>query len=517
MNLETIIGLEIHVQLKTKSKMFCGCGNDGEYQPPNTTVCEVCLGHPGVLPVPNKQAIEWAIRVALALNCEINTEQRFDRKHYFYPDLPKAYQISQLDYPIGENGYLEVRLPMTRGQVAKNNHGDIARIGINRLHIEEDAAKNFHSQNGKMRIDYNRGGTPLIEIVTEPDIKSPQSAKIFLQELRLIMRYLGVSDADMEKEHLRCDANISLRPEGEEKLYPKTEIKNLNSFKAVERALEYEILRQTKLWEAGSPTESESTRGWSEQSQTTVEQRGKEGSADYRYFPEPDIPPIKIEEETRNEKPETEFFGFSIKQIKSEIPELPIARRERLVESGVKYADAKTITEDLALADYFEEVYSLFKSWAEERSEGEWEANREKAIKLVTGWLINRLGGILSNQKRSWKELEITPEQFIDFLTFIFEGRLNSSNGQVVLAEMVETGNDPEDIVESRRLEQTSDADELESMIASVIESHPDEVAKYKDGKRELIKFFVGQVMKESKGTANPGLATEILKSALDK
>ncbi len=505
MTLEPVIGLEIHVQLKTKSKMFCGCSNDGEYQPPNTTVCEVCLGHPGVLPVPNKQAMESAMRVALAINCKINQEQRFDRKHYFYPDLPKAYQISQLDKPIGEYGFLEVRVPMTRKQIAENDRGDIVRIGINRLHIEEDAAKNTHTDDGKMLVDYNRGGTPLIEIVTEPDIASPQAAKVFLQELRLIMRYLGVSDADMEKGHLRCDANISLRPEGEDKLYPKTEIKNINSFKAVERALEYEIQRQTKLWEAGTPPDVDSTRGWDEGTQTTTGQRTKEGSADYRYFPEPDIPPIAVGEEK----------VFDLEKIKNNLPELPIARRERLVGIGVGYSDAKIITENIALADYFEEVIVSFKAWVEDQSETAWDEHRKKAIKLVTGWLLNKLGAIIADQKKSWDELEITPAQFSDFLGFIFANKLNSSTAQTVLGKMVETGQDPESIIEEQGLEQVSDEGEIEGIVKKILDNHPAEVETYKNGKLELLQFFVGQVMKESKGTANPQTVRNILTQQL--
>lgn len=502
MKLETIIGLEIHVQLKTQSKMFCSCSNDGEHQPPNTTVCEVCMGHPGVLPVPNKQALEYAIKAGLAINCEINQDQHFDRKHYFYPDLPKAYQISQLDRPIGEHGSVEVEVPTKEGRVPM-------KIGINRLHLEEDAAKNSHGADGKMHVDYNRGGTPLVEIVTEPDIKTPAEAKVFLQELRLIMRYLDVSDADMEKGHLRCDANISLRPEGEDKLYPKTEIKNINSFKAVERALEHEIQRQTKLWEAGTPPEQESTRGWDDPSGTTTAQRTKEGSADYRYFPEPDIP-------------ELNFTPEYIAEVKADLPELPAAKRERFMsEYELKYADAAFLVEDKLFGSYFEQVVSEVRAnldsldGVEGSSEEIWSQHKKKLMKLVSGWLINKLGAIMIDQKLTWDNAPVTPENFAEFVSLLFQNKLNSSTAQTVLQKMAETGGDPTHLVEELGLEQVSDEGELEQIIDTVIKNNPDEVEKYQAGKKELIQFFMGQVMKESKGKANPGTVIPLIKEKL--
>ena len=312
MELETVIGLEIHIQLKTKSKMFCSCNNAGEDLAPNTTVCPVCTGQPGVLPVPNREAIEWAVKTSLALNSKINPLSKFDRKHYFYPDLPKGYQISQYDLPIAEGGWVEI------DTIDANDQPITRKINLVRLHAEEDAAKNIHGDDGSTYVDYNRGGTPLVEIVTQPDLKTPAEAKTFLQELQQIARYLDISHAEMEKGHLRCDVNISLRPKGENKFYAKTEIKNLNSFRMVERALEYEIQRQTKLWAEGNPPTKLATRGWDDATQTTIEQRVKEEAADYRYFPEPDIPPFKLE--------------AVAEKMRALVPEMPATRRRRFVD-----------------------------------------------------------------------------------------------------------------------------------------------------------------------------------------
>jgi len=498
MELETIIGLEIHVQLKTKTKMFCSCSNEGDSLPPNHTVCEICLGHPGVLPVPNKQAIEWSIKSALALNCEINKSQNFDRKNYFYPDLPKGYQISQFALPIGEHGHLEI-----------NNNKEIHKIGITRIHLEEDAAKNTHVGN-KIQVDYNRGGTPLMEIVTEPDFRSPQVAKAFLQELRLIMRYLGVSDADMEKGHLRCDANISLRKKGEDKLYPKTELKNMNSFKAVERGLEYEVIRQTKLWEASQPSQEQSTRGWDENKQVTLEQRTKEGSADYRYFPEPDIPPLDF----------SQTEPINIEVLKTSLPELPAKKRKRLIEEyDLKSADATILIDNDVMAEYFEHVISELKAWLESMEEGSseeiWEVNHKKLSKLVVNWLINNLGALLAEQKISWTDNKITAENFAEFITLIHKSKISSTAAQTVLTRMLKTGEDPSHIMEDEALEQVHDTGELDEVVENVIKNHPDEVARYKAGKTALMQFFVGKVMRETKGKSNPQVVQELLEEKL--
>ena len=391
---EPVIGLEIHVQLKTKSKMFCGCSAHEVNAAPNTNVCPVCLGQPGVLPVPNEQAIRFGVLMGLALNCSIAEHSKFDRKNYFYPDLPKAYQISQYDLPIATTGVVQV--------------GE-RRIRITRAHLEEDAAKSFHGSDGKTYVDFNRGGTPLVEIVTEPDFASPQEAKTFLQELRLIARYLGVSDADMEKGHLRCDANISLRKRDKygsvvgAEFNPKTEIKNLNSFRHVERALEYEIERQTRHWEEESvPVAVSTTRGWDEGRQRTVEQRSKEEAADYRYFPEPDIPALALAQ--------------MAEEIRHEIPELPAARRARFEsEYALKPSDAKQICDDPALADFVERVFSELAAWFDATVEGgvEGEAyEKQKAVlgRLVSGWLLSKLTGIMGERGIDIRTSKITPE-----------------------------------------------------------------------------------------------------------
>lgn len=502
MRLEPVIGLEIHIQLKTKSKMFCGCATHDSAVAPNTNICPVCLGHPGSLPVPNEQAVRWAILTGLALRGNIAKESKFDRKNYFYPDLPKGYQISQFDMPIMERGGLVIHVP--------NGPRPNVEIGITRLHLEEDAAKNVHADDGKTYVDFNRGGTPLVEIVTDPDLRTPAEAKAFLQELRLIARYLEISDADMEKGHLRCDANISLRELDEDGNYksadlsPKTEIKNLNSFKMVERALEHEIQRQTKLWEAGTPPDQTTTRGWDDNKQVTVEQRVKEESSDYRYFPDPDLPVLDLTKMTE--------------ELRGQIPELPDARRRRFVdEYKMKPSDAKQICEDPALADYTEHVFSELFAWLEaqpEIAEAEMEAldkERAKLAKLVAGWLLSKLGGLMKARSIDIRIIKITPENFSEFVTLIATGKLSTKNGLPVLEEMLEAGADPSHIMEDKRLGNLNDEDAIATAVDTVIKNHPDEVARYKAGKNELIKFFIGMVIKETEGNADPGIAKNIL------
>ncbi len=408
MKLQTIIGLETHIQLKTKSKLFCGCSNDSESAPPNTHVCPVCLGHPGVLPVPNEQAIRWAILLGLALNGSITPKSKFDRKHYFYPDLPKAYQISQFDLPVMQNGTVTLDVP---------GEDDPVTIELERLHLEEDAAKNIHGEDGKTYVDFNRGGTPLCEIVTRPDLRTSAQAKAYMQELRLLARTLMVSDADMEKGNLRCDVNISLRELDENDnpvsatLSPKTEIKNVNSFKAVERVIEYEIKRQTKLWEAGSPPAVTTTRGWDDNKQVTIEHRTKEDSADYRYFPEPDIPPMHLAE--------------LADEIAGSIPELPAAKRQRFIdEYGFRIGDAKLLIDDPALASFTENAMSELAAWLQARPDVDEDAaleERKKLVKLFSSWLLNKLMGLLSERKIDVATMNLTPENFAEFITMIAE------------------------------------------------------------------------------------------------
>lgn len=514
MHLIPVIGLEIHIQLKTKSKMFCGCDNTGEDQPPNTTICPICMGHPGTLPVINGQAVEWAGLAALALNCQIQSSSKFDRKQYFYPDLPKGYQISQYDKPICQNGWLEIDIP-TKDEKKQRPW---AKIKINRAHLEEDAAKLLHGEDGKHSlVDYNRAGTPLLEIVTEPDLYSPLEAKIFMQELQLIARYLGISDADMEKGHLRCDANISLRqvindPKKDKrlpsKLNPKTEIKNLNSFRAVERALEYEIKRQTELWEKGKPPAVTTTRGWNDVKQVTVEQRTKEEEQDYRYFPEPDLPPLDLK-------------NLRDKVIGS-LPELPRAKRIRfMTQYEFTPEETKILTEDKHWANYAEEVISELKAWltALEEVEGTedeiWEKHKKQLVRLQAGWLINKLGGLMADNKIDIRLLKITPENFAEFITMLYQNKISGPTALKILEEMMMTGGDPSQIMETKNLGQISDTGELEKIIETIIAEHPDETAEYKKGKLALLQFFIGQVMKKTQGKANPKMAEEIIKKKL--
>ena len=498
MKLEPVIGLEIHVQLKTKSKMFCRCSNAGENAPPNTTICPICLGHPGTLPLANKKAIEWAAKSSLALNCQVDKHSKFDRKHYFYPDLPKGYQISQYDEPIGKKGWLEILV-----------NGEKRKIRIHRLHLEEDAAKLLHGDKGKTFVDFNRGGTPLMEIVTEADIKNAQEAGEFLRELRLIMRYLGVSDADMEKGHLRCDANVSLRPMGDENFYPKTEVKNLNSFKAVEKAIAYEIKRQTKVWQdTGKAPHEQGTRGWDENELKTIEQRTKEDAQDYRYFPEPDIP-------------ELEFSDELINKLKAETPELPPNLRERFVnEYGFGATDAKIFSQDLQLAGFCEDVVSELKVWLtsedpDSTAEEIWQKNKNKLAKLVSSWILTRLLGLLKPSGKSIFDINVTPENMAELITLVYKNKVNATNASLILEEMLKTGGDPSNILEEKDLGQMSDAGALDEIVDKVIAANEKQVQEYRAGKETVIMYFVGQVMKESRGKADAKQAQEILKEKL--
>ncbi len=484
MKLEPVIGLEIHIQLKTKSKMFCPCDNTGEDKPANTTVCPICMGHPGTLPVPNSQAIHLAGKAALALNLRINERSKFDRKNYFYPDLPKGYQISQYDEPFSQEGWLEVE-----------TKGGAHRVGIERLHLEEDTAKLWHVSDGSL-VDFNRSGTPLMEIVTKPEVRTPEEAKIFLQELRLIMRYIGASDADMEKGHLRCDANISLRPEGEDKLYPKTEVKNLNSFRSVERALEYEIGRQTKLWEEGGAPTVTGTRGWNDAKGETVAQREKEAVHDYRYFPEPDIPPLAVQAE-------------EIEVWRNELPELPQARRKRLAEQyGLKPAEAKRLTDDRELGDYVEQVGAVLAADLDGDSVG--------AMKLAANWAVHKLSEVLAEKGVELRVLPFSADTFVQFLLLVARRQVNSTNAQVLLRRMVETGKDPNRIVQEEDLAQSAGGAGVAEAVSQVITTKAEQVLEYRGGKTALLKFFVGLVMKETKGKSDPAEIEAELKKQLD-
>ncbi|MEA1979866.1 MAG: Asp-tRNA(Asn)/Glu-tRNA(Gln) amidotransferase subunit GatB [candidate division Zixibacteria bacterium] len=511
---ETVIGLEIHVQLKTKSKMFCACDNTGEDKPANTTVCPICLGHPGILPTTNEQAVKWSIMASLALNCGINMHSHFDRKSYYYPDLPKGYQISQFDEPFGHDGHL----------IIKSSAGK-RRVRIERAHLEEDTGKLMHEEDKSASyVDYNRAGTPLLEVVTRPDLQSPQGSKEFLQELRLIMRYLGISDANMEKGQLRCDANISLRPNPEynsekeleksvgldaAKLYPKTEIKNLNSFKSVEKALEYEITRQTELWEKGEAPTLQSTRGWDEKKNETVLQRVKEEQHDYRYFPEPDIPP----------------FNFSKKyvdDIKVSLSEMPYKKRQRFQdEFKLSEYDSNILVADKDLANYFEKVISELQGWIittdqiDGTNEEIWDNNKKKLVKSAANWIISRLLNFVNSKNLKIKDLKISPENFAELLKLVFDKRLNNQTGVLVLNKMFSDGGDPSDIMESEDLGKIASDDNLEDTIDQAIKNNKKVVEDYESGKENAIKFLVGQVMKDTKGRADANDVLDILISKL--
>ncbi|MFA5134468.1 MAG: Asp-tRNA(Asn)/Glu-tRNA(Gln) amidotransferase subunit GatB [Patescibacteria group bacterium] len=499
---EPVIGLEIHVQLKTVSKMFCSCDNTGEDQPPNTTICPICLGHPGVLPMPNEQAVRWALMAALALDCTINTETHFDRKSYFYPDLPKGYQISQYGAPFGHDGHLLIAFGKTK-----------RRVRIERVHLEEDTGKLLHeADRGASLVDYNRAGTPLLEIVTRPDLQTPQGARTFLQELRLIMRYLGISDAEMEKGHLRCDANISLRPNPEyfqdrasegsigldpNKLYPKTEIKNLNSFRSVERSLAYEIKRQEELWDKGEAPQVQSTRGWDDQKGETVLQRVKEEQHDYRYFPEPDIPPLRIEQ-------------ACLDGIREELVELPSAKRERFRdEFGLGEYDVTILVADKALSSFFEQVVSELRAWVltlehgGETEEEMWALHRKKLVKTAANWMISRLLGLLNAAHVPIKKAKVTPENFAELIKLVHERRLNKQTAVSVLEKMFGTGKDPSGIMEDEDLSGQTEAGDLGRFVDGAIAQHEKAVAEYRAGKEPALQYLIGQVMKKTKGRAD--------------
>lgn len=476
------IGLEIHAELRTKTKMFCDCPNNPDDQP-NTNVCPVCLGHPGVLPVINKKAIELMIKIGLAINGEINESFKFDRKNYFYPDLPKGYQISQFDMPIVKGGILDISSRIDSEKVVK----------INRVHLEEDAGKLVHGEKGddSTYVDFNRGGVPLMELVSEPDIHSSEEAMAFAQELQLILRYLGVSDADLEKGHMRVDANISIS--NTKKLGNKVEVKNLNSFSAIGRAIEYEIKRQEEVLEAGE-TVAQETRGWDDAKQITVSQRSKEESHDYRYFPEPDLPPLTKD-------------GFDIHALRLEIPELPNAKRQRFANQfGFTLEQMSILIDDREMANFFEQAVS------ELEEEEQKEINLEKA-KLILNYLSSDLRGLLITRNLSIATIKITPENFADLIEMLVKKEINSRVAKDLLVKMLDTGADPRDIVKNEGLGQVSGGAELENVIKAVIEANPKAIEDYRKGKSNALQFLVGKCMAALKGRGNP----EVIRGLLEK
>lgn len=526
-NLTPIIGLEVHVELKTKSKMFCSCANDPFATTPNLHICPICLAHPGTLPVPNAEAIKMTVRIAKALGCALATHSKFDRKHYFYPDLPKGYQISQLDEPIGQHGKINLDLRLDE------NAREFATIGITRVHLEEDTAQLTHgSPTGPLGkptslVNFNRSGVPLVEIVSEPDVESGTEAKWYCQELQRIFRYLGVSDADMEKGQMRCEANISLQVPGTfkkengaltalpgHKLNPKVEVKNINSFRAVEKAIDYEIKRQTALLEQGQTWQQE-TRGWDDPSQATVHQRFKENSADYRYFPDPDIPPF-----------EPLAIAGDV-----HVPELPLERRARFGnEYGFSLADAQILTTDKRSAEYAEAVVSELHDWlhsmTETRSCDVTDKNADRALicktgqdlaRLSGGWLTTKLMGALKEMNLSIGDIKISPENFAELVALTYAGRVNSTNAQKILQEMLNspTDIDPTHIMESKGYGQISDPGKLSAVVDEVINNYPTQVAQFKAGKEPLIKFLIGMAMKATEGSGDPVIVEKLLREKL--
>ncbi len=512
--LQPIIGLEIHIRTNTASKMFCGCKNMADDDPPNTAICPICTAQPGTLPVANRVAIEKGIRMALALNCTIPSFCKFDRKNYFYPDLPKGYQISQYDQPISKEGWVEFDAPSHDGTYRK-------KVRITRLHLEEDAGKLLHGANKETYVDFNRCGSPLMEIVTEPDFRTPSEARAFLQELQRIARYVGVSEADMEKGHMRCDANISMRetnkPKNEQTeepewimdysmLGPKTEVKNMNSFKSVERALEYEIQRQTKLWGEGTPVNFQSTRGWDDAKGITIEQRRKEEAHDYRYFPEPDLPPLTFEPD-------------AIEKMRTTLPELPDAKRLRFRnEYGFTTADTAQFCDTVTLANFVEEVMTELTTWIRDNS-GESEESalqaRAKLSKLAAGWIGSKLMGVLNDQSISLQQMSLTAENLAELITMIASSKLNSTNALQLLTHMVVSGGDPSQILEEQNLSQVSDEGTLKTTVTEVVAENPKVVEDVKGGKAPALQFLIGQVMKKTKGRANPEVVSQLLKDVL--
>ncbi|MGH7565060.1 MAG: Asp-tRNA(Asn)/Glu-tRNA(Gln) amidotransferase subunit GatB [Gemmatimonadota bacterium] len=474
---EPVIGLEVHVQLSTASKIFCACSTTYG-APPNTQVCPVCLGYPGTLPVLNRRAVELAVTAALALGCEIRETSVFARKHYFYPDLPKGYQISQYDRPLSTGGRLEIRL----------DDGASKTVGITRLHLEEDAGKSMHGPDGTL-VDFNRCGTPLVEIVSEPDLRSPREAFIYLSTLKQALQYLDVSDCNMEEGSLRCDANVSVRPRGETAFGTKTEVKNVNSFRYVEDALAFEIRRQAELLDAGRAVVHE-TLLWDSARGEARPMRSKEMSHDYRYFPEPDLEPLVVPAER-------------VEAIRGGLPEGPAARGRRFVEQyGLPEYDAGVLTSSRGMADYFEAVVERFGD-----------------AKEASNWLMGEVLR-LANERGEEVRLEpeprpLSPDHLEALLRLKSDGTISGSAAKEVLAAVVETGRDPVSIIEERGLGQVSDAGALEAEVLAVLEAHPEEVAAYRAGKEGLIGFFVGQVMRRTRGKANPKLVNGLLRERL--
>lgn len=474
MEFEPVIGLEVHAQLRTQSKIFCSCSTEFG-APPNTHVCPICLGMPGVLPVLNKKVVEYALRMAVATGCRIAQISRFARKNYFYPDLPKGYQISQYELPIAESGAVEIEA-----------NGHFKKIGITRIHMEEDAGKLNHDPHRPMsHVDLNRTGIPLIEIVSEPDIRSPEEAGAYLRKIRAILRYLEICDGNMEEGSFRCDANISLRPKGNEAFGTRTELKNLNSFKHVEKAIQYEIRRQQSILEEGGEVIQE-TRLWNPDSGKTFSMRGKEEAHDYRYFPDPDLLPLVID-------------NAWIEQVKKELPELPDEKTARFIRQySLPDQDAERLTSSKELSDFFEECATFFPD-----------------ARSICNWITGTLLGLLNAQGKTIENSPVSAENLAGLLKLVADDVVSGKIAKTVFDEMAETGKPAKQIVDEKGLIQVTDISAIDAAVQKVIDGSPNEVAAYQGGKTKLMGFFVGQVMKETCGKANPGMVNKILQDKL--
>jgi aspartyl-tRNA(Asn)/glutamyl-tRNA(Gln) amidotransferase subunit B len=476
MKYEAVIGLEVHAQLQTNTKIFCGCETKFGKEA-NTLTCPVCIGMPGVLPVLNKKAVEYTVKTGLATHCTISTYSRFARKNYFYPDLPKGYQISQYELPICEHGYVEIVVD-----------GKVKRIGLTRIHLEEDAGKNLHdAHGGASLVDLNRAGTPLMEVVSEPDIRTPEEASEYLKKLRSILRYIEVSDADMEKGNFRCDANVSIRPVGATEFGTRTEVKNVNSFKFVQKALEYEIKRQAQIIDEGGKVIQE-TRLYDSTKGVTFSMRSKEEAHDYRYFPEPDLVPVIVPKET-------------IQNIGRTIPELPDVKRERFVKDyGLPEYDADMLTQSRAMAAYYEDAVRL-----------------SGQPKVVSNWMMGELMRLLNVEGSEIENCPVKPGRLAGMIKMISDGVISTKIAKTVFEEMYKTGKDAKTVVKEQGLVQVSDTGAIEKIVEEVIKANPTQTADYRAGKEKLFGFFVGQVMKASKGKANPDLVNQLLKKKLSE
>ncbi len=476
---EPVIGLEVHAELLTRSKMFCGCAVIDDYASaqPNTHVCPVCMALPGSLPVINARAVEFVIETGLALNCTIGEFNIFARKNYFYPDLPKGYQISQYEYPLCRNGRLEIE-----------TGSGIKQIGITRVHLEEDTGKLTHV-DGASLLDLNRAGVPLMEIVSEPDLRSVEQVKAYATRLRAILRTIGVSSGDMEKGAMRFEANVSIRPAGSEELFTRTEIKNLNSFRALTRATEYEIARQIRVVESGGQVQQE-TMGWNEARGVTYSQRGKEHSHDYRYFPEPDLLPLTVSRE-------------QVEHIRAALPELPDARRERFIaQYGLSRYDAGLLTADRAVADYYERAMV---------------AAGPSEAKSIVNWITGELFRLMNDTGVEIESVKVGPGDLAALARMAGAGQVNQNTAKAVFEEMFTTGDRAQAIIERRGLAQISDTTELAAIVVRVLEENPEQVADYRAGKEAILKWLLGQVMRATRGQANPQVAQRLLREALTK